>query len=104
MRGDAILRGGMVVHERNDRTQCWFPRDVAAKLLGIVGIAQAPVWGPACPCGLHLASRSTDLASSSDVLDNPALRAIIRRRTNDPIQTIQFAPAAKYQRYGLALE
>jgi hypothetical protein len=63
-----------------------------------------PVWEKACPCGLQLASRSRELASSSDLLDNPALCAIIRRCTNDPIQTIQFAPAAKYQRYGLAPE
>jgi hypothetical protein len=54
MRGDAILLGGTVVHERNERTQCWFPRDVAAKLFGIVRIAQE--LGPACPCGLQLAS------------------------------------------------
>jgi hypothetical protein len=49
MRGDAILRGGMVVHERNDRTQCWFPRDVAAKLFGIVRIAQEPGLGAGVP-------------------------------------------------------
>jgi hypothetical protein len=54
MRGDAILRGGMVVHERNDRTQCWFFRDVAAKLFCIVRIAQEPGWEKACPCGLQL--------------------------------------------------
>src|SRR5262245_23977470 len=45
MRGDAILLSGTVVHERNDRTQCWFPRDVVAKLFGIVRIAQEPGFG-----------------------------------------------------------
>jgi hypothetical protein len=74
MRGDAILLSGTVVHERNERTQCWFPRDVAAKLFGIVRIA------PACPCGLQLASRSKELASNSNFLDKPAVCAIIRRR------------------------
>src|SRR5262245_50085997 len=44
------------------RTQCWFRRDVAAKLFGIVRIAQ--------------------LASSSKFLDKPAVCAIILRRTN----------------------
>ena len=99
------LKWRIVVHERNDRTQCWFPRDVAAKLFGIVRIAQEPGLGAGVP--VRTAIRQPlkgELASSSDLLDNPALRAIIRRRTNDPIQTIQFAPAAKYQRYGLAPE
>jgi hypothetical protein len=49
MRGDAILRGGMVVHERNDRTQCWFFRDVAAELFCIVRIAQEPGLGKGVP-------------------------------------------------------
>jgi hypothetical protein len=39
----------MVVHERNERTQCWFPRDVAAKLFGIVRIAQEPRLGAGVP-------------------------------------------------------
>jgi hypothetical protein len=105
MRGDAILRGGMVVHERNDRTQCWFPRDVAAKRFGIVRIAQEPgLGGRRARADCNSPAASKEVAGSSDLLDNPALRAIIRRRTNDPIQTIQFAPAAKYQRYGLASE
>ena len=57
-----------------------------------------------CPCGSQPASRTRELASYSNCLDKPEVCAIIRRRTNDPIQTTQFALAAKYQRYGLAPE
>jgi hypothetical protein len=41
--------GGLVVHERNDRTQCWFFRDVAAELFCIVRIAQEPGLGKGVP-------------------------------------------------------
>jgi len=50
-----MTKSRALVHERNDGTQCWFPRDVVAKLFGIVCIAQEPGFGS--PHAVRIATR-----------------------------------------------